>query len=123
VKSLIRKILKEERESLSYNEEDKTLTGRYKIIGDYDKYIEVENEQEFIGHKGKTNIGYMDGKLAGTSYLSKAKLPKSQITIGDVDDDGLTTITFPYWLYKKIGDSLKITGKLDRNIYRVKPND
>jgi hypothetical protein len=123
VRNLIKKILKEEREPLVFNGEDRTLTGKYRIVGDHAKYIEIENLQEYRGHHGKTHIGYMDGKMAGTSFLRKARLPKSQITIGETDEDGLTTITLPYWLYKKNDKNLRITKELDRNRYRVKSGD
>lgn len=121
MRNLIKKILKEEQ--LVFNGEDRSMTGKYKIIGDYPKYIEVENVQEYRGHNGKTHIGYMDGMMAGTSFTKTTRLPKSQITIGETDGEGMTTLTFPYWLYKKNKDTLYITNELDRKIYRVKSRD
>jgi len=118
MRDLIKKILKEE--ELVFNSEDKTMTGKYKIVGDFEWYIEVENYIEKAGYKGKTNMGYMDGMKVGTRYTKKAQLPKSQITIGETDVDGMTTITFPYWLYKKNEDNLRTTNKLNPKLYRVK---
>jgi hypothetical protein len=117
MRDLIKKILKEE---LVYDETNKTMTGSYKILKDSEHYMVIENLQEFPGHKGKTNIGYMDGKMAGTSYRKTIDLPHSQITVGETDDEGLTSITMPYSLYKKFQDKLKIK-KLDKDRYRVKP--
>jgi hypothetical protein len=119
MKDLIKKILKEESE-LGFNSSDKTITNKYKIVGDFEWYIQIENYDERVGHKGKTTIGYMDGKMAGTRYTKKAQLPKSQITIGETDEDGMTTITIPYWLYKKDENNLRVTEKLNPETYRVK---
>jgi hypothetical protein len=117
MRDLIKRILKEE---LVYDETNKTMTGKYKILKNSEHYMVIENEQEFAGHKGKTNIGYMDGKMAGTSYTHRIDLPNSQVTVGETDSDGLTSITMTYPLYKKFEDKLKIK-KLNKDRYRVKP--
>ena len=121
MRNLIKQILKEEQ--LVFNGEDRSMTGKYTIVGDYEKYIEIENKQEYRGHRGKTHIGYMDGMMAGSRFTKRAKLPKSQITIGETDNEGMTTITLPYWLYKKNKQDLYITNKLDDAVYRVKDLD
>ena len=120
MENLIRRILREE--VMGFDSVNKTMTGKYKIVGDFEWYIDIENYIEQPGHKGKDNVGYMDGMRAGTRYTKIAQLPKSQITIGETDGDDMTTITIPYWLYKKNEDKLRVTEKLDPKRYRVKNN-
>lgn len=116
MKNLIKKILREE---VVYNSENKTITSEYRIIGDTDKIIEIENYIEVPNYRGRTDIGLADGRMRGSRYRKTSKLPKSQVTIGETNEEGLTTITIPYWLYKKNEDDLR-TNVLDKTKYYIK---
>ena len=117
IEEMNRRILEE---SLVYDEETKTMSGDYKVLGEDDEYVTIENVQEFKGFKGRSNIGYMDGKMAGTSKTHVIKLPKSQVTVGESDENGMSKITIPYPIYKKHQKELRIS-KVDHDTYRVKP--
>lgn len=102
-------------EHLTYNSENKTITTKYKIIGKTTTQLTIENLQEV-----SEDFVYMDGKSSGYSLVKTTKLPISQITIGETDENDLTEITLPYWLYKKDSINLEIK-KLDHSIFRIKP--
>ena len=109
-------------DKLVYDGETKTMSGFYKVLSTDDDKTTLQNDQERAGYKGKRNIGYMDGTIHGDLTIQTISLDTSLITIGDDNDEGLTRITYPYWMYSLYKSKLEIK-KLDKNKYKIKNVD